>query len=83
MKKMSVKAVLSSLLIIIFLFLAFSGALLYFGKTGMVWGISRAALREVHFWVACALCVLVPVHLILNLKLFKQELRSIGKRKRD
>jgi len=80
-KKLSVKAVVSTLLIVLFLFLAFSGALLYFGKTGMVWGVSRAVLREVHFYVACALCILVPVHLVLNFKLYLQELRSVGKRK--
>ena len=77
MKKLSIKAVLSTLLILVFLCLAFTGALLYFGKTGVVLGISRYMLREIHFWVAVTMCALIPVHLILNLRIFRAELRSL------
>jgi len=83
MKKVSIKAVLSTLLILIFLFLAFTGALLYFGKTGVVWGFSRHLLREIHFWAAVSMCALVPVHLILNLGLYLSELKMFGKKKND
>ena len=76
MKKLSVKAILSTLLILIFIILAFSGALLYFGKTGVVLGVSRHTLREAHFWVAVSMCVFIPVHLILNLKVYISELRA-------
>jgi len=82
MNKLSVKAILSTLLILIFLFLAFTGALLYFGKTGVVWGFSRYMLREVHFWVAVSMCLLVPVHLLLNFRIYKTELRTLGRKKR-
>jgi len=78
MKKRSFKAVLSTLLIVLFLLLAFTGALLYFGKTGVVWGFSRHILREAHFWVAISMCVLIPVHLILNFRLFKSELKALS-----
>jgi len=82
MKKLPVKAILSTLLIIIFICLAFSGSLLYFGKTGVILGISRYVLREVHFWVAASMCLIVPVHLFFNLRLYKAELRSLGGGKR-
>ena len=81
MKKLT-KAILSSLLILVYLLLAFTGALLYFGKTGVVLGIPRYILRETHFWVAIAMCVLIPVHLFLNLRVYLAELRALrgGKR---
>ena len=79
MSKFSFKAVVSTLLILCILFLAFSGALMFFSKTGVVWGMSRSALRAVHFWVAVSMCVLIPVHLILNLGLYRTELRTIFK----
>ena len=81
MKKLIIKAILSSLLILIYLLLAFTGVLLYYGKTGMVLGISRHVLREIHFWVAISMCALIPVHLLLNLRVFFAELRALrGKR---
>ena len=80
MRKLSVKAILSTLLILLFLFMAFTGALLYFGKTGMVLGFSRHALREAHFWVAVSMCVFIPVHLILNMRIYLTELRAVGRK---
>ena len=77
MKKLSFKAILSSLLILAFLFMASTGALLYFGKTGMVLGISRYLLREAHFWVAVSICVLIVVHFCLNLRVYLAELRAL------
>ena len=82
MKKLSVKAILSTLLILIFLILAFTGALLYFGRTGVVLGFSRHFLREAHFWTAVSMCVLIPVHLVLNLRIYRAELRTLRGAKR-
>ena len=80
---MTVKAVLTTLLILVFLCLVFTGALLYFGKTGVVWGIPRHALREFHFYVAVSMCVLIPVHLIFNFRLYIAELKSLWRGKRN
>jgi hypothetical protein len=44
-----------------------------------VWGISRHLLREMHFWTAVSMCVLIPVHLLLNLRIYRAELRALGK----
>ena len=81
MKQLSIKAILSSLLLLTFLFLALSGALLYFGKTGVVLGFTRHTLRNAHAWAALLMCVLASVHLFLNLRLFGAELRSLSRRK--
>ena len=78
MKSQSIRAIISTLLIILLLCLAFTGALLHFGKTGVVLGIPRSVLRGIHFWVAVSLCVLALVHLILNIKQYKAELRSLS-----
>ena len=81
MKKAALKAVLSSLLILLFIFLAFTGALLFFGKTGVVWGISRGALRSCHFAAAITICVLIIIHLILNRRQYFSELRALIKKR--
>ena len=80
MSKQSLKAVLSTVLALLLMFLAATGALLYFGKTGVVWGFSRQSLREIHFWAAVSMCVLIPVHLILNCRLYLAEVRALMKK---
>jgi len=81
MKLLAIKGILSSILLFLFLYLAFSGALLYFGKTGVILGITRYALREAHFWAALSMCALIPVHLLLNRRLYLSELRSLRRGK--
>ena len=81
MKRLRIKAVLTTLLILVLLVLAMTGGLLYFGKTGVVWGISRKTLREIHFCASVLMCVIAVLHLALNAKLFLTELRALGKRK--
>jgi len=76
MKKLPVKAIISSLLLLTLLFLAVSGAMLYFGKTGMIMGITRNALRNAHTWGAALMCILCFIHLVLNRRLYFNELKS-------
>ena len=76
MKLSSVKAVLSTILIADFIVLAFSGALLYFGKTGVVMGISRYAIRNTHTAAAVLMCVIIPVHFFFNRRIYRAELRT-------
>jgi len=80
MKRLSVKAIVSSLLLLAFLFLAASGAMLYFGKTGVVMGFARGSLRNAHAWVAASMCVLVLIHLFLNNRSYIKELKSLFRR---
>jgi len=82
--KLSIKAVLSTTLLLLFVVLMFSGALLYFGRTGVVLGFSRHFLRAAHLRAALIMCVLVPIHLFFNMRLFKSELKSLrGAKYRD
>jgi|GEM_PF-2268763 len=85
MKKstLKVKAIVSSLLLLLLLFLAFSGALLYFGKTGLIWGIARHALRNAHTAAAAVICVLAAAHIFLNRRLYLRELSALSRRKTD
>ena len=83
MKRLSLKAILSSLLLLLFLFLAFSGALLHFGKTGLIWGFARHSLRDAHALAAVLICVLIAAHVFLNRRLYLRELRALGSRKAD
>ena len=63
------------MLILCLLHLAATGALLYFGKTGVVLGISRNALRGSHFWVAFSTVILAAAHLVMNFRVYLTELR--------
>ena len=83
MKNLPLKALLSSLLLLIFLFLAISGALLYFGKTGMVLGIPRYILRTAHTRAAAGMCVFLAAHIFINRRLYGNELAALIKSKRD
>ena len=76
MKNIRFKAAVSTLLILMIIFLAFTGTLLYFGKTGMICGISRGVLRQIHFWAAAFICVLIIVHLVMNRRLYLAGLRA-------
>ncbi|MCL2747248.1 MAG: DUF4405 domain-containing protein [Oscillospiraceae bacterium] len=80
-RTLSAKAVLSILLLLGFLFMALTGALLYFGKTGMLWGIPRGAWRQAHAVAALALCALVVAHLVLNRRILWRELCALFGRK--
>ena len=82
MNKLTLRAVISSILILVVIFLAFTGSLLFFGKTGVVFGIARGALRNIHFWVAVSMCLLAAIHLFLNRKQYLAGLRR-GKRKEE
>ena len=75
-----IKAVVSTLLVFCFLFLAVTGALLFFGKTGVVWGVPRNTLRVAHFWVAASMCVLIVVHVFLNIRVYLAELKSFRRK---
>ena len=80
MKRLPVKAILSSLLLLTFLFLAASGAMLYFGKTGVVMGFARGTLLNAHAWAAVIMSVLVILHLFLNRGLYFSGLKSLFRR---
>ena len=74
--KIRVRAILSTLLILCMVYLGFTGALMFFGKTGVVMGVSRNALRVSHFWVAVSILALAVVHLVLNFRIYLNELRA-------
>jgi len=82
MRKIKLKAVISSLLLLAFLCLAVTGAMLHFGKTGLILGIPRYTLLRIHDWAAIVMVVSVILHFILNLRLFAAGLKSLAKRKR-
>ena len=73
------KAVISGLLLIVFLILTLSGALLHIGKTGMIWGIARHALRDAHALAAVLMLLLLVAHLFLNRRVFLKEWKALLK----
>ena len=73
MNKPLLKAVLSTLLMISFLLLAVSGFAMHFNTTGLVLGLPRYLLRQLHTVCAAVMSAAVLLHLALNLKLLRAE----------
>jgi len=77
MKRMRIKALISSMLILLLLAVSVSGAILYFGKTGVVLGFTRAFLLRFHAWCGLLFLAFGACHLALNFKLLTQEIRRL------
>jgi len=82
-----VRAVVALALLTTGLFQAVSGLILYTAPKGrgagdliVLYGLEKHLWKEYHFYIGILIMCLVVVHLILNWKMFKNELKSlIGK----
>ena len=77
MNRMRLKALLSSLLFLLFLAISVTGAMLYFGKTGLILGFRRIALLRFHGCCSFAFFALALCHITLNLRLYAQEAKKL------
>ena len=68
------------MLLVLLLFISITGAMLYYGKTGLIFGISRALLLRCHARCALLFLALALCHLALNFRLFTSGLRGLFKR---
>ena len=73
MNRFLLKAVLSAVLLLCLLFLAVSGFAMHFNTTGLVLGLPRYLLRQLHTVCAAVMNAAVLLHLALNLKLLRAE----------
>ncbi len=80
-----VKAVISSIMLVLMVLVSFSGVALLFapksaGSLGWTFlGISKEALLKMHNLPGVALIVFFVVHFILNLKLYISEMKVLFK----
>ena len=74
------KGVLSICLAAAFLVSALSGIALWIWKGGMILGIARWIISGIHTWSSVAMCALVIVHFLLNLRTLRRELGRSGKK---
>jgi hypothetical protein len=81
MNRSLLKAVLSVVLLLCLLFLAVSGFAMHFNTTGLVLGLPRYLLRQLHTVCAAVMSAAVLLHLALNLKLLRAEWKQ-GRRKK-
>ncbi|MCL2163541.1 MAG: DUF4405 domain-containing protein [Oscillospiraceae bacterium] len=77
MKRIPLKAILSSLMLFNVFLLAVSGAMLYFGQTGLILGIRRSLLLKLHVGVSLLFLLFCALHLFLNFKLYRTELKKL------
>ena len=78
------RAILSSLLIIVFVVVAFTGIGLYFAPADPVgwsfFGLKKMQLEKLHTVSGFVMIGLIIVHLSLNFKMFIGELKSLKRR---
>ncbi|MGC8722039.1 MAG: DUF4405 domain-containing protein [Caldisericaceae bacterium] len=87
---LKLKGLLSSVIVLLFLVVAFSGVGLYFAPSGREarvtnWsflGFSKTALESLHDLPGIILVILLLVHFLLNLKIFKNEIISLTRIRR-
>jgi len=88
MKKIiKVRVILSSLLLITFIVVLFTGIGLYFSPSGMIakevsWnflGLDKWQLENLHTVFGFAMAVLVITHLLVNYKMFLNEIKVVLK----
>lgn len=79
MRKPCVRALLSTLLLLCCLLIIITGAALYFAKTGMVLGIPRITVRQVHAACSLVMSLAMITHFVLNWKIYCQEMRLLAK----
>ncbi len=77
------RAIVALALLIAGLFQAASGLILYTAPKGRgagdiaLYGLEKSLWKEYHFYIGILIVCLAVVHLILNWKMFKNELKSL------
>lgn len=79
MKKNKQRAIVSTVLLICFILVAATSAILYFNKSGIWMGIMRFTINEVHTWSGIVMMAAIIYHFILNWTMYKTELKALKK----
>jgi len=74
---LQIKAILSTLLIIFGSVTFFTGAVLYFLEYGMWLIFTRKFINDVHAVSALVMGIVILIHLYLNRKLYKAEMKHL------
>lgn len=74
---LKVKGIISTLLILSGFFSFLTGAVLFFSKYGMWLIFTRKFINDVHAFSALIMGLCIPIHLYLNRKLYKMELKAL------
>ncbi len=85
---MKIRAILSSLLLIVFIIVVFTGIGLYFSPSGRIaaeisWnflGFSKWRLENLHTLSGFIMSGLVIIHLLINYKMFLGEIKTLFKK---
>ena len=83
MNRNKLRAVISTVLLICFVLVAATSAILYFNKTGMWLGIQRIVLTDIHYISGLIMLIFILVHLVINWAMYLKELKTIKKNKKD
>ena len=83
-----IRAVLSSLLLIIFIIVTFTGVGLHFSPSGKIakeinwsfFGLDKWQLEHMHTLFGFIMSALIIIHLFINRKLFLSEIKTLLKR---
>lgn len=79
-KMLKIKGILSTLLMLFGSLTFFTGAVLYFSKYGMWLIFTRKFINDVHAISALLMGVCIIIHLYLNRRIYKMELKAMSKK---
>lgn len=76
MNRLLIKALLSTMLLLCVLLICLTGGGLYFSHSGLVLGLPRHLVKNLHALCWLAMLAAIIPHFILNLRLFAREWRG-------
>ncbi len=90
MKKLHIKAILSSTILVIFILVTITGIGLFLAPSGLIakttdWtflSMTKFQLEKFHTLTGFIFVALIIVHFIMNLSLFKGELKSLFRKRK-
>lgn len=77
LSKNALRAVISTLLMISGALALISGVILWIFKTGLIWFIPRKVMTDLHAISAIVMAVLIVVHVVLNVRMYRQEIAAL------
>jgi len=80
MRVKRVKAVLSAVLALCFVIIMATGLALHYMRTGMLWIFTKRFIHDAHAVVSYIMTACVALHLILNRKIYRSELKAFAKK---
>lgn len=82
-KLLRIRGIVTTLLILACVLATATGGVLFFVKRGMILGMPRHVLYDIHAVSALVMVAAALVHLYLNRKIYKKELKALRREQKE